>query len=118
MATPRLSAAAKGKQPARAISPTDPLDVERTDAEQLKRFYSEGPGMRRIFLSKLVPVQMKELATKSGEGADEEAESDRESGEEETMEQEEESFDPIPRTLEDGEDDGNGKEDQGLRIRY
>nr|GEV43471.1 hypothetical protein [Tanacetum cinerariifolium] len=29
---------------------------------------------------------------------------------------EEESFDPIPRTPEDSEDDGNGKEDQGLRI--
>nr|GFA66955.1 hypothetical protein [Tanacetum cinerariifolium] len=26
------------------------------------------------------------------------------------------SFDPIPRTPEDSEDDGNGKEDQGLRI--
>nr|GFA01987.1 hypothetical protein [Tanacetum cinerariifolium] len=36
VATPRLSAAAKGKQPARAISPTDPSDVERTEAEQLK----------------------------------------------------------------------------------
>nr|GFC28009.1 hypothetical protein [Tanacetum cinerariifolium] len=28
----------------------------------------------------------------------------------------EESFDPIPRTPEDDEDDGNGEEDQGLRI--
>nr|GFB80132.1 hypothetical protein [Tanacetum cinerariifolium] len=36
VATPRLSAAAKGKQPARATSPTDPLDVERTEFEQLK----------------------------------------------------------------------------------
>nr|GEZ62125.1 hypothetical protein [Tanacetum cinerariifolium] len=37
VAAPRLSvAAAKGKQPARATSPTDPLDVERTEAEQLK----------------------------------------------------------------------------------
>nr|GEZ30259.1 hypothetical protein [Tanacetum cinerariifolium] len=32
----RLSAATKGKQHARATSPTDPLDVERTEAEQLK----------------------------------------------------------------------------------
>nr|GFA74668.1 hypothetical protein [Tanacetum cinerariifolium] len=29
---------------------------------------------------------------------------------------EEESFDPIPRTLEDSKDDGNGEEDQGLKI--
>nr|GEW49328.1 hypothetical protein [Tanacetum cinerariifolium] len=33
---PRLTAAAKGKQPARAISPTDPSKIKRTEAEQLK----------------------------------------------------------------------------------
>nr|GFB46011.1 hypothetical protein [Tanacetum cinerariifolium] len=33
---PRLSAAAKGKQPARATTPTEPTDVERTESEQLK----------------------------------------------------------------------------------
>nr|GFD38091.1 hypothetical protein [Tanacetum cinerariifolium] len=31
-AAPRLTAAAKGKQPARATSLTDPLEVERTEA--------------------------------------------------------------------------------------
>nr|GFA42646.1 hypothetical protein [Tanacetum cinerariifolium] len=36
VAAPRLSAAAKGKQPVRATSPTKPSDVERTEAEQLK----------------------------------------------------------------------------------
>nr|GFA50855.1 hypothetical protein [Tanacetum cinerariifolium] len=30
----------------------------------------------------------------------------------------EESFDPIPRTLEDCEDDGNGKEDQGMESIF
>nr|GEZ31456.1 hypothetical protein [Tanacetum cinerariifolium] len=35
-AAPRLTAAAKGKQPARATSPHDPSEVERTEAEQLK----------------------------------------------------------------------------------
>nr|GFA03556.1 hypothetical protein [Tanacetum cinerariifolium] len=35
-AAPRLTAAAKGKQPAIATSPTEPLEVERTEAEQLK----------------------------------------------------------------------------------
>nr|GFA54566.1 hypothetical protein [Tanacetum cinerariifolium] len=54
--------------------------------------------------------------TALSEGDDEEAESDRESEEEETREQEEESFDLIPRTPKDSEDDGNGEEDQGLRI--
>nr|GEX76422.1 hypothetical protein [Tanacetum cinerariifolium] len=45
-------------------------------------------------------------ATESSEGDDEETESDRESIKEETREKEEESFDPIPRTPEDSEDDG------------
>nr|GFB46975.1 hypothetical protein [Tanacetum cinerariifolium]GFC78295.1 hypothetical protein [Tanacetum cinerariifolium] len=55
-------------------------------------------------------------ATESGEGDDEETKSDGVSKEEETWEEAEESFDIIPRTLEDSEDDGNGEEDQGLRI--
>nr|GFD49545.1 hypothetical protein [Tanacetum cinerariifolium] len=33
---PMLSATAKGKQPARAITPIKPTDVQRTEAEQLK----------------------------------------------------------------------------------
>nr|GFD28211.1 hypothetical protein [Tanacetum cinerariifolium] len=45
---------------------------------------------------------------------DEETESDEESDGDETRE--EESFDHIPRTPEDSGDDGNGEEDQGLRI--
>nr|GFA16425.1 hypothetical protein [Tanacetum cinerariifolium] len=56
-------------------------------------------------------------ASESGECDDEEADSDGESEEEETREQEEESFDPIPRTLEDGEDDSNGEEDQEVLTR-
>nr|GFA26909.1 hypothetical protein [Tanacetum cinerariifolium] len=36
LAAPRLTAAAKGKQPARARSHTEPSDVERTEAEHLK----------------------------------------------------------------------------------
>nr|GEZ85090.1 hypothetical protein [Tanacetum cinerariifolium] len=54
--------------------------------------------------------------TKSGGGDDEETKSDGESEEEETKEEEEESFDPILRTPEGSEDDGNGEEDQGLRV--
>nr|GFA13172.1 hypothetical protein [Tanacetum cinerariifolium] len=49
-----------------------------------------------------------------GRDDDEETESDEESDSDETRE--EESFDPIPRTPEDSEDDGNGEGDQGLRI--
>nr|GFD47354.1 hypothetical protein [Tanacetum cinerariifolium] len=36
VSAPRLSATAKGKRPARATTPSDPTDVERTEAEQLK----------------------------------------------------------------------------------
>nr|GEZ10362.1 hypothetical protein [Tanacetum cinerariifolium] len=53
--------------------------------------------------------------TKSG-GDDEETESDGESEEDETKEEAEESFDSIPRIPKDGEDDGDGEKDQGLRI--
>nr|GFB52100.1 hypothetical protein [Tanacetum cinerariifolium] len=43
VAAPRLYAAAKGKQPARARSLTEPLDIERTEAEQLN---IEDQGLR------------------------------------------------------------------------
>nr|GFC85715.1 hypothetical protein [Tanacetum cinerariifolium] len=36
VSAPRLSATAKGKQPARATTPTELTDMERTEAEQLK----------------------------------------------------------------------------------
>nr|GFA18199.1 hypothetical protein [Tanacetum cinerariifolium] len=36
VSAPRLSATAKGKQPARATTPTESTDMERTEAEQLK----------------------------------------------------------------------------------
>nr|GFA42620.1 retrovirus-related Pol polyprotein from transposon TNT 1-94 [Tanacetum cinerariifolium] len=36
VAATRLTAATKGKQPARATSPTDPSEIERTEAKQLK----------------------------------------------------------------------------------
>nr|GEW00952.1 hypothetical protein [Tanacetum cinerariifolium] len=45
---------------------------------------------------------------------DEESKNDEESDDEETRE--EESFDLIPRTPKDSENDGNGEEDQGLSI--
>nr|GEW92770.1 retrovirus-related Pol polyprotein from transposon TNT 1-94 [Tanacetum cinerariifolium] len=51
--------------------------------------------------------------TERGRDDDEESESDEESDDEETME--EESFDPIPRTPKDSEDDGNDEDDQGFK---
>nr|GFA37649.1 hypothetical protein [Tanacetum cinerariifolium] len=54
--------------------------------------------------------------TENGEGDAEETENDEESADDETREEEEESFNPIPKTHEDSKDDGNGEEDQGLRV--
>nr|GEY65503.1 retrovirus-related Pol polyprotein from transposon TNT 1-94 [Tanacetum cinerariifolium] len=142
VAAPRLSAAAKGKQPARATSPTDPSDVERKEAKQLKIVLrrsrqethisqqrgsstDEGTGSRPGVPDVPSDDSEEEIswnssddedATESDEGEDEATESDEESEDEETREQEEDSFDPIPQTPEDSEDDGNNDEDQGLRI--
>nr|GEZ12882.1 retrovirus-related Pol polyprotein from transposon TNT 1-94 [Tanacetum cinerariifolium] len=185
VAAPRLSTAAKGKQPARATSHTDPSDVKWTEAEQLKIVIRRrrhemhisqqgGFGTNKGTGSKLgvldvpsddseeeiswnssddedvdeqtkgrdesegektnesndedddqeeakkvndddddeeeIPKINEQETTESGEGADEETESDGESEEEETTKKEEESFDPILRTPEESEDDGNGME--------
>nr|GFD35854.1 hypothetical protein [Tanacetum cinerariifolium] len=93
---PMLSAAAKGKQPARATSPT-------TKAEQLKIVHRRSRHETHI-------------SHQGGFGTNEGTGSKPGSEEEETTEKEEESFDPIPRTPEESKDDGNGEEDQGLRI--
>nr|GEY58965.1 retrovirus-related Pol polyprotein from transposon TNT 1-94 [Tanacetum cinerariifolium] len=94
VAAPRLSADAKGKQPSRARSPTEPSDVERTEAEQLKIVLRRSRHEMHI-------------SQQGGSSIDEGTE---------TTEKEEESFDPIPRTPEESKDDGNDEENQGVRI--
>nr|GFA23522.1 hypothetical protein [Tanacetum cinerariifolium] len=113
VAAPRLSAAAKGKQPARATTPTEPIDVERTEAKQLKIVLKRSRQETHISQQRDFGT---DEGTESDKGDDEATESDRESKDEETREQVEESFDSIPRTPEDDEDDDNNEEDQGLRI--
>nr|GFA85237.1 hypothetical protein [Tanacetum cinerariifolium] len=119
----RLTAAAKGKQPARATSPNDPSEHGGSSTD-------EGTGSKPGVLNVPSDDLEEEISwnssddedvdeqedTESGEGDAEETKNDEESAEEETREEEEERFDPILRTPEDSEDDGNGKEDQGLRI--
>nr|GFD43165.1 hypothetical protein [Tanacetum cinerariifolium] len=65
VSAPRLSATAKEKQPAIAITPTEPIDVERTEAENSK-LHSKGADKRRTSLNNVVPVQMKELVLNHG----------------------------------------------------
>nr|GEZ94102.1 hypothetical protein [Tanacetum cinerariifolium] len=120
------------KQPARATSPNDPSEVERTEAEQLKIVLkrsrqethisqhggsstNEGTGSKLGVLDVPYDDSEEEISWNSSDD-EEETESNEESANEETREEEEESFDPILRTPEDSKDDGNGKEDQGLRV--
>nr|GEX66287.1 hypothetical protein [Tanacetum cinerariifolium] len=149
---PRLSATAKGKQPARATTPTEPTDIERTEAEQLKIILKrsrqdthisqqrgsgtdEGTSSRPGAPDVPSDDSEEELSwnssddeeddeqtkgreesegdktdesddgsdddddetVKAGSG-DEVSESEGETDEEETRQEEEKSFDPIPRT--------------------
>nr|GFB78947.1 hypothetical protein [Tanacetum cinerariifolium] len=123
MAAPRLSAAAKGKQPARATTPAEPTDVERTEAEQLKIVLKRSKQETHISQQRgsdddeEEPAKNDDEDTESGKGGDEVCESEGESDEEEIRQEEEESFDPIPRTPKGSEDESNDKEDQELRRR-
>nr|GFC83815.1 hypothetical protein [Tanacetum cinerariifolium] len=65
VSAPRLSATANGKQPARAITPTEPTYIERTEAEQLKIVLKRS-RQERTSLNNVVPVQMKELVLDQG----------------------------------------------------
>nr|GFB45250.1 hypothetical protein [Tanacetum cinerariifolium] len=85
---PRLSAIAKGKQPSRATTSNELTDVQRTEAEQLK------------------------IDKETCKGGDEVRESEGESDEEETRQEKDENFGPIPRTPEESEEESNEEEDQ------
>nr|GFC21501.1 hypothetical protein [Tanacetum cinerariifolium] len=61
-------------------------------------------------------IQDEPVNTESGRGGDEVTKSEGESDEEETRQEEEESFDLIPRTPEGSKDEGNDEEDQDLRL--
>nr|GEZ86449.1 hypothetical protein [Tanacetum cinerariifolium] len=202
VSAPRLSAIAKGKQPTRAITPTEPTDIEKIEAKQLKIILKksrqethisqqrgsgtdEGTGSRPGVSDVPSDDSEEELSwnssdneegdeqtkgreesegdktnesddgsddgndndddetvkagsesdkddddnddeeesaknddedTESGKGGDEVSESEGESDKEETRQEEEESFDPIPRTLEGSENESNDEEDQELRL--
>nr|GFA52753.1 hypothetical protein [Tanacetum cinerariifolium] len=169
VSAPRLSATAKAKQPARATTPTEPTDIERTEAEQLKIILKRSRQETHISQQRgsegdeqtkgreesegdktdesddesndgnddddeTVKAgserdkddddndEEEELAknddedTETGKGGDEVSESEDESNKEETRQEEEGSFDLIPRTLEGSEEERNDEEDQELRL--
>nr|GFC37485.1 hypothetical protein [Tanacetum cinerariifolium] len=113
---PRLSATAKGKQPSRATTHVEPTDIQRTEAEQLK-----------IILKR--SKQKTHISQQSGSGTDEGTGSKlgvpdvpSDDSEEELSwnssddEDEDENFDPIPRTPEESEEESNDEEQQELRL--
>nr|GFD09299.1 hypothetical protein [Tanacetum cinerariifolium] len=117
VSAPRLSAIAKGKQPARATTPTEPTYVERTEAEQLKIVLKRSRQETHISQQRGSGID-EGTGSRPGvpDGGDEVNESERESDEEETRQEEEERFDPIPKTPEGSEDESNDEEDQELRL--
>nr|GEU73103.1 hypothetical protein [Tanacetum cinerariifolium] len=121
--TPRLTTAIKGKQPAKAKSPFDPSehddkgdekdesdDGEEDDDDDKDADESDDDDDDDEEIAK---IDVHDDPERGGDD-DEESKNDEESADEETRE--EESFDPIPRTPKNSEDDGNGEEDQGLQI--
>nr|GEX62789.1 retrovirus-related Pol polyprotein from transposon TNT 1-94 [Tanacetum cinerariifolium] len=112
-ATPRLTVAAKGKQPAKATkakSPSALSEVAITEVEQLKLVLKRNRQQMHI-------SQSGGSGTDEGTGGgddEEECESDEEDDNEETRD--EESFDPIPKTPESSKDEGDSEEDQGLNV--
>nr|GFA10324.1 hypothetical protein [Tanacetum cinerariifolium] len=98
-AAPRLTADAKGKQPAKAKSPTDPSEethISQHDGSGTDEGTGSKPGVPDV------PSDDSEEEISWNSSDDEET-------------KEEESLDPIPRTPKDIEDDGNDEEDQGFK---
>nr|GFA05914.1 hypothetical protein [Tanacetum cinerariifolium] len=114
----RLSAIAKGKQPARATTPTEPTDVERTEAKQLKIVLKrsrqethisqqcgsgtdEGTGSRQGVSDVPSDDSEEELSWNSF---------DDEEGDEQTKGREESEGDKTEKS-DDGSNDGNNNDD-------
>nr|GEW57642.1 hypothetical protein [Tanacetum cinerariifolium] len=108
-----LSAAAKGKQPARATTPTEPTNVKRTEAKQLKIVLKRSRQETHI-------SQQRGFSTDEGTCSrpgvldvpsdDLEEDLSWNSFDDEDVDEQTKGKD------ENNEDDDNNKEDQGLRI--
>nr|GFB37606.1 hypothetical protein [Tanacetum cinerariifolium] len=107
---PRLSPTAKGKQPSRATTLVEPIDVQRTEAEQLKIVLKRSRQETHI-------SQQRGFGTDEGTGSKPgvpDVPSD--DSEEELSEEEDKNFDPIPKTPEESEEVINDEEEQDLRL--
>nr|GFD03918.1 hypothetical protein [Tanacetum cinerariifolium] len=132
-----LPAAAKGKQPDRARSPTEPSNVERTEAEQLKIVLrksrhethisqqggsstDEGTGSRLGVPNVPSDDSKEELSWNSSDDEDvDEQTKGRDETEGEKTDESDDDHEEAEVNDDDNdeeEDDDNNEEDQGLRI--
>nr|GEX07557.1 hypothetical protein [Tanacetum cinerariifolium] len=127
--TPKLTAAAKGKQSAKATKAKSPSAPSEPGGSGTDKGTGSKPGVPDVPTDEseeklswnssddedqeVAKNNDKDDTEESGDD-DEEGSSDEEDDNEETKD--EESFDPIPQTSESSKDEGDGKEDQGLNI--
>nr|GEX42101.1 hypothetical protein [Tanacetum cinerariifolium] len=106
--TPKLIAAVKGKQPAKSLSAPSENSSDDEGADDQEKVDDDDDEDQEVAKN-----DDQDDAEESKDD-DKVSESDKEVGNEETRV--DESFDPIPCTLESSEDEGDGKENQGLNV--
>nr|GFB82205.1 hypothetical protein [Tanacetum cinerariifolium] len=106
---PRLSTAAKGKQPARATTPTEPTDVERTEAEQLKIVLKRSRQETHI-------SQQCGFGTDEGNGSRLGVPDVPSDDSEEELSWNSSNDEDVDEQTKGSEDEGNDEEDQDLRL--
>nr|GFB24773.1 hypothetical protein [Tanacetum cinerariifolium] len=104
-ASPKPKASARKKKGKSASSTTPPTPTPTTTVESTPRLSAKGKQPARAITS-----------TEPADGGDKVSESEGESDEEETRQEEEGSFDPIPRTPKESKEESNDEEDQELRL--
>nr|GEZ19410.1 hypothetical protein [Tanacetum cinerariifolium] len=123
-AAPRLTATAKGKKPAKSKSPSDPSEVVRTEAEQLNIVLRRS----RQETNDDEGDQNDESDDGKEDDDDDDDQDDDERDDDDDDDDDEEEIAKIDEPedtksgggddeeTENSKDDGNGKEDQGLRV--
>nr|GEV13332.1 hypothetical protein [Tanacetum cinerariifolium] len=115
-AAPKPKASAKRKRSGSDTSITPPTAITTltTTGAHGGSSIDEGTGSKPGVPD--VPSDDSEEDISWNSSDDEETDTQEQDRHDDEETREEESFDPIPRTPEDSEDDGNGEKDQGLRI--
>nr|GFD25827.1 hypothetical protein [Tanacetum cinerariifolium] len=110
-------ASARKKKGDSASFTTPPTLTPTTTVKSAPRLSATAKGKQPSrATTPIEPKDSDEEDKETGKGGDEVTESEGESDEEETRLEEEESFDLIPRTPEESEEESNDEEDQDLRL--